>query len=260
MHLEEPLGKFAYINECIKLNKTPEYIIVESPSLEVSSDLSISGYGFKVSKSTMIEFDGKNAPQMSSPPKNTLRKQNTSIFEVEQQDNSRRNLFTSQFVPHMSISQLYKKHSLMPNKHDSSSRVIQEKKSQKSLPTGSFLTIGKTPSSETTSINTMIFNIASFNPTPQEQKVRSKISQNKVHERGKVSSLRKLSYDPAKEFLNYLNNNVIPSGLVRCIEGNGAENPEEDIDTVVEKVSDGQIYNRQRSSAIGISNMLYIKI
>jgi len=88
--MDEPIGKLAYINECIIKNKVPEYWIIDNPFLNENSNLD----------ETSSKFSNKN---------NTVDGLNSY---VQHEDVKRLEMFSSNIHNEISKSILFKKHSV----------------------------------------------------------------------------------------------------------------------------------------------------
>jgi hypothetical protein len=196
------LGKFAYINECIKTNRIPEYIIIDNPFIEKEED---SRLILQKMKSTNTVYSGAG------------------------EDYSRMGLFSyAHFQTHIQNSNLFKKHSVKninfegrDEVNKNTTTITSKFKSQEDQPFGSVFTqpslLKNSEISNTSSKNeniNKILGIASFIPSENKlvfdssnriSNTKGRISSTNVNDKGHSNNPFGRKSDPVGEFLNYLN-------------------------------------------------------
>jgi hypothetical protein len=151
--MDEPIGKLAYINECIKKNKVPEYWIIDNP----------------------FSNENTNLDETSSRFSQTLKNNTVDGLNphVQYEDVKRLEMFSSNIHNEISKSILFKKHSIkIPQElvqKESVNPILKivsktTKNDQKKLPTENKI-----------GIVSRIFNIGAHIPN-EEESIRSSVT------------------------------------------------------------------------------------
>lgn len=285
---DESIGKFAYINECIKNNKTPELWIIDNPLKDEFDSLDGEKIGIvrsdTISKSTIAN--------------KTFHKHNTTTEE-----SSRMNLFNfnQNQTSHNNFSTIFKKNSIRISYEEYEKKLQPKEEETKRTETSRTKTIAKqfeekinenknihqnknqnnndkikkchtrnksaqSDLSEITKLSfynikqtnnlnvNRFFNIASFNPTSNEARISINHDNPKKPKKKNIVNIS-LNQDPVNEFLFELNK-IIKASVengIKKIESKetkfSTEEQDDDIDEMIAK--------RVRSRGVGLSKFIY---